>query len=53
MLLVNKAEGMLDDSALAEFYKLGFKNIHKISSAHGDGISGLRDFLAEQDNGVA
>ena len=52
MLLVNKAEGMIDDSALAEFYKLGFKNIHKISSAHGDGISGLRDFLAEQDSGV-
>ena len=49
MLLVNKAEGMLDDSALAEFYKLGFSNIHKISSAHGDGISGLRDFLLEQD----
>ena len=52
MLLVNKAEGMIDDSALAEFYKLGFKNIHKISSAHGDGISGLRDFLAEQDSGA-
>ena len=48
MLLVNKAEGMVDDSALAEFYKLGFKHIHKISSAHGDGISGLRDFLSQQ-----
>ena len=48
MLLVNKAEGMLDDSALAEFYKLGFSNIHKISSAHGDVISGLKDFLVEQ-----
>ena len=51
MLLVNKAEGMLDDNAFSEFYKLGFKNIHKISSAHGDGISGLRDFLADQGGG--
>ena len=50
MLLVNKAEGMLNDGALAEFYKLGFSNIHKISSAHGDGISELKDFLVEQDN---
>jgi GTP-binding protein len=50
MLLVNKAEGMLNDGALAEFYKLGFTNIHKISSAHGDGISELKDFLVEQDN---
>ena len=49
MLLVNKAEGMLDDSALAEFYKLGFTNMHKISSAHGDGISSLKDFLLEQE----
>ena len=51
MLLVNKAEGMLDDNAFSEFYKLGFKNIHKISSAHGDGISVLRDFLADQGGG--
>ena len=50
MLLVNKAEGMINDSALAEFYKLGFDNIHKISSAHGDGISELKDFLIDQDN---
>jgi GTP-binding protein len=49
MLLVNKAEGMVNDGALAEFYKLGFTNIHKISSAHGDGISALKDFLVEQN----
>ena len=49
MLLVNKTEGMSDDSALTDFYKLGFNNIHKISSAHGDGISELKDFLVEQD----
>lgn len=49
MLLVNKAEGMINDGALAEFYRLGFDRIHKISSAHGDGISGLKDFLVEQD----
>ena len=49
MLLVNKAEGMLNDNALTDFYKLGFNNIHKISSAHGDGISELKDFLVEQD----
>ena len=52
MLLVNKAEGMIDETALAEFYKLGFKNIHKISSAHGDGISSLKDFLEEQSDNI-
>lgn len=52
VLLVNKAEGMLTDNALTDFYKLGFKNIHKISSAHGDGISELKDFLVDQDTDI-
>jgi GTP-binding protein len=47
ILLVNKAEGIFEDKAFAEFYSLGFKNIIKISSAHGEGISTLKDFLVE------
>jgi GTPase len=50
ILLINKAEGMQDDIVAAEFYSLGFKEHLAISSAHGDGISQLKDFLVSNDD---
>lgn len=41
LLAVNKAEGMKDSSRLAEFYELGFGDVHPISSAHGQGVRAL------------
>jgi len=40
-LAVNKAEGMADSPALAEFHELGIGAPHAISAAHGQGIRGL------------
>jgi len=45
ILLINKAEGMQDDMVAADFHSLGFKSYLSISSAHGDGISQLKDYL--------
>jgi len=50
ILAVNKAEGILDDKALVDFYGLGFKNLIRLSSAHGEGISALKDFLITFDD---
>ena len=40
---VNKAEGMTDSPALAEFHELGMGEPHPISAAHGQGIRSLID----------
>lgn len=45
ILVVNKAEGILESKAFSEFYTFGFKDIIKVSSAHGEGISLLKDLL--------
>ena len=50
MLLINKAEGMQDEMVAADFHALGFKSYLAISSAHGDGISQLKDFIVDQDD---
>src|SRR3989338_4871026 len=42
-LLVNKVEGLQEDSACAEFQSLGFDNVYPIAAAHG---SGIHDLLA-------
>jgi len=49
MLLINKAEGMQDDMVAADFHSLGFKSYLAISSAHGEGISQLRDYIVSYD----
>ena len=41
VLAVNKAEGMVDSPALAEFHELGIGEPHPVSSAHGQGIRSL------------
>lgn len=41
LLAVNKAEGMSDSPALAEFHELGIGEPHPISAAHGQGIRSL------------
>ncbi len=43
LLAVNKAEGMSESPALAEFHELGIGEPHPISAAHGQGIRSLLD----------
>jgi GTP-binding protein len=47
LLAVNKAEGMRDSPALAEFHELGMGELHPISSAHGQGVRSLLDAAFE------
>jgi GTPase len=49
MLLINKAEGMQDDMVAADFHSLGFKSYLAISSAHGEGMSQLKDYIVSHD----
>ena len=41
LLAANKAEGMLESPAVAEFHELGIGEPHPISAAHGQGIRSL------------
>ena len=45
VLLVNKAEGLPADVAMADFYGLGFRDHYCISAAHGDGVTQFLDAL--------
>lgn len=47
LLAVNKAEGMSDSPALAEFHELGIGEPHPISAAHGQGIRSLVEAALE------
>lgn len=40
-LIVNKTEGLDDEIACSEFQRLGFEEVHSISSAHGTGMTPL------------
>ncbi len=46
-LVVNKAEGMRREIVAAEFHELGCGEPRVISSAHGDGVRELLDFVLE------
>ena len=46
-LAVNKAEGMAESPALAEFHELGIGEPHPISASHGQGIRSLVDAALE------
>jgi GTP-binding protein len=48
LLAVNKAEGMSDSPALAEFHELGIGDPHPISAAHGQGIRSLVEAALEE-----
>ena len=52
-LAVNKAEGMRNSAALAEFHELGLGEPHPISASHGDGVVDLIEkalsFLDEEE----
>ncbi|SEN24150.1 ribosome biogenesis GTPase Der [Nitrosomonas marina] len=41
LLVVNKAEGMVDDVVTAEFFELGLGKPHAISALHGDHVNEL------------
>lgn len=47
VLAVNKAEGMSDSPALAEFHELGLGQPHPVSAAHGQGVRALVDAALE------
>ena len=47
LLAVNKAEGMRDSPAVAEFYELGIGEPVPISSAHGQGVRSLIEAALE------
>ena len=47
VLAVNKAEGMAESPALAEFHELGIGAPHPISAAHGQGIRSLLEAALE------
>jgi GTP-binding protein len=54
LLAVNKAEGMSESPALAEFHELGMGAPHPVSAAHGQGVRSLLDaalegFVAEEE----
>ena len=48
LLAVNKAEGMTESPALAEFHELGIGEPHPISAAHGQGIRSLVEAALEE-----
>jgi len=45
ILIVNKAEGISEEKAFSDFYSLGFNNMIKVSSSHGEGVSILKESL--------
>ncbi|MBL8275461.1 MAG: ribosome biogenesis GTPase Der [Pelomonas sp.] len=47
LLAVNKAEGMSDSPALAEFHELGMGEPHPVSAAHGQGVRSLLEAALE------
>ncbi len=47
LLAANKAEGMADSPAVAEFYELGLGDPHPVSAAHGQGIRSLTEAALE------
>jgi GTPase len=46
-LVVNKAEGMSESPALAEFHELGIGVPHPVSAAHGQGMRSLLDAVLD------
>jgi GTPase len=47
LLVANKAEGMKAGPQLAEFYELGFGEVHAVSAAHGQGVRSLVELALE------
>ena len=45
LLLANKAEGMVNEMALADFYQLGITEMLAASSAHRKGLTELKEFI--------
>jgi len=43
VLAINKAEGLVNESARADFYSLGFENLYVISAQRGDGVQSMID----------
>jgi GTP-binding protein len=47
LIAVNKAEGMSESPALAEFHELGMGEPHPVSASHGQGIRSLMEAALE------
>jgi GTP-binding protein len=48
LLVLNKVDGIGEEAALAEFAELGFTDSFPVSAAHGRGMRGLLDTVAER-----
>jgi len=47
-LVVNKTDGVEENTAMADFYSLGFAGVHPIAAAHGRGVPRMmQDVLAD------
>lgn len=44
---VNKVDGLEQEGALADFYRLGVERLYAVSAAHGHGVSDLVDDIVE------
>lgn len=45
VLVVNKTDGLDEAVALADFYRLGFEQVHAIAASHGRGVRQLLDLV--------
>lgn len=48
LLVVNKVDGLNEDTALADFFSLGFGEPHPIAAAHGRGINALSEAVIDK-----
>jgi GTP-binding protein len=46
-LTVNKSEGMEEDIAASDFYRLGFNHLYTIAAVHGRGVRSLIDHVLD------
>ncbi len=50
-LIVNKIDGLNEQTAITDFYQLGFEHIYAIAAEHGRGVTSMiQSLLPEQDD---
>ena len=50
-LVVNKIDGLNEEAALADFYRLGFEQLYAIAAEHGRGVTSMiHSLLPEEDD---
>ncbi len=46
-LVVNKTDGMEENTAMADFYSLGFSCVHPIAASHGRGVQRMMEIVLD------